>query len=57
MTALARLAAAVEPRARYNLGITLFNLTDYQGAIRELEALARLAADSCPEHAIVVEDD
>jgi tetratricopeptide (TPR) repeat protein len=36
-----RLAAAVEPRARFNLGITLFNLSDYQGAARELEALAR----------------
>ena len=36
-----RAAAAVEPRARYNLGTTLFNLKDYQGAIDELERLAR----------------
>jgi tetratricopeptide (TPR) repeat protein len=36
-----RVAAPVDPRARYNLGITLFNLKDYEGAIRELEMLAR----------------
>jgi protein O-mannosyl-transferase len=36
-----RIAAAADPRARYNLGITLFNRKDYEGAIRELETLAR----------------
>ncbi|MGH9387693.1 MAG: tetratricopeptide repeat protein [Vicinamibacterales bacterium] len=36
-----RVAAPVDPRARYNLGITLFNRKDYDGAMRELEALAR----------------
>lgn len=36
-----RMAAAADPRARYNLGITLFNRKDYQGAIGELELLAR----------------
>jgi tetratricopeptide (TPR) repeat protein len=36
-----RAAAAVDPHARYNLGITLFNRKDYGGAIRELEWLAR----------------
>ena len=36
-----RAAADVDPRARYNLGITLFNLKDDEGAIRELESFAR----------------
>ena len=36
-----RVGAPSDPRARYNLGITLFNLKDYEGAIRELELLAR----------------
>jgi len=36
-----RMAAAADPRARYNLGITLFNRKDYEAAIRELEILAR----------------
>ena len=30
-----------DPRARYNLGITLFNRKDYEAAIRELEIFAR----------------
>ena len=36
---LLRLAARTEPRARYNLGITLFNLKRYDETIRELEVL------------------
>src|SRR5439155_5069160 len=36
-----RAAADVDPRARYNLGITLFNRSDDEGAIRELDTLAR----------------
>jgi protein O-mannosyl-transferase len=36
-----RRAADVDPRAHYNFGITLFNLNDDEGAIRELEAFAR----------------
>jgi protein O-mannosyl-transferase len=36
---LLRVAARTEPRARYNLGITLFNLKHYDEAIRELDVL------------------
>lgn len=36
-----RLATSADPLARYNLGITLLNLRDNAGAIRELEALVR----------------
>jgi protein O-mannosyl-transferase len=36
-----RIGAQADPRARYNLGITLFNRKDYDAAIRELEILAR----------------
>jgi tetratricopeptide (TPR) repeat protein len=36
-----RIAAAADPRARYNLGLTLFNRKDFEGAIRELETVAR----------------
>jgi protein O-mannosyl-transferase len=36
-----RAAAGTDPRARYNLGITRFNLDDYAGAIRELETFLR----------------
>jgi tetratricopeptide (TPR) repeat protein len=36
-----RTAAPIDPRARFNLGITLFNLKDYEGAVRELDLLAR----------------
>lgn len=33
-----RAGAAGEPRAQYNIGTTLFNLKDYDGAARELQA-------------------
>jgi tetratricopeptide (TPR) repeat protein len=36
---LLRIAARTEPRARYNLGITLFNLKHHDEAIRELDVL------------------
>jgi len=36
---LLRIGAKTEPRARYNLGITLFNLKRYDEAIRELNTL------------------
>ncbi len=36
---LLRVGARTEPRARYNLGITLFNLKRYDEAIRELDVL------------------
>ena len=36
---LLRIGARTEPRARYNLGITLFNLKHYDESIRELDVL------------------
>jgi Flp pilus assembly protein TadD len=36
---LLRIGAKSEPRARYNLGVTLFNLKRYDEAIRELDVL------------------
>ena len=36
-----RLAASTDPVARYNLGVTLLNLRDNVGAIRELEQFVR----------------
>jgi tetratricopeptide (TPR) repeat protein len=38
---LLRIAARTEPRARYNLGVTLFNLKRDEDAIRELEVLVK----------------
>jgi tetratricopeptide (TPR) repeat protein len=38
---LLRLGARTEPRARYNLGITLFNLKRDEEAIRELDVLVK----------------